>query len=178
MFLKDYKSNVGYMKNFTHVNNRRIVSKYKSMAAFNPVNNSATPFKMFDTDVTPPRNIIKSYQTVVQNLRLIKRPGVNRWPQQKKKWSEAALGQDKNGNILFIFSRMPYSMHDLNHILLKLPIHLQCAQHLEGGPEASLYFSHNGTGLQLMGSFETGFNENSQNNYFWPLPNVLGVVKK
>jgi exopolysaccharide biosynthesis protein len=177
MFQQDYKSNVGYMKNFNHVNNRRVSSKYESIVAFNPVNIKSHPFKMFDTDETAVKVILESYQTVIQNLRLIKRPGENRWSQQAKKWSEAALGEDKEGNILFIFSRAPHSMHDLNNILLKLPINLQCAQHLEGGPEASLYFSHNNTRIQLMGSFETGFNENSQNDYFWPLPNVLGVVK-
>ncbi|MCP5049083.1 MAG: phosphodiester glycosidase family protein [bacterium] len=178
MFQQDYKSNVGYMKNFKHINNKRVSSKYLSVAAFNPVNESGEVFKMFDTDETPMKTILADYNTVVQNLRLIKRPGQNRWSRQNKKWSEAALGQDKEGNILFIFSRSPHSMHDLNHILLKLPIGLQCAQHLEGGPEASLYFSHKDTTLELMGSFETNFNENSENTHFWPLPNILGIVKK
>jgi exopolysaccharide biosynthesis protein len=178
MFQQDYKSNVGYMKNFKHINNKRISSRYLSAAAFNPVRESSPGFRIFDTDVTPMQDILKDYHTVIQNLRLIKRPGSNRWKQQSKQWSEAALGQDREGNILFIFSRSPFSMHDLNKILLNLPINLQCAQHLEGGPEASLYFSHNGTTVELMGSFETDFNENSDNKHFWPLPNVLGVTKR
>ena len=32
-------------------------------------------------------------------------------------------------------------------VVLSLPIGLQCAQHLEGGPPASLYLHHNGVEL-------------------------------
>ncbi len=134
MFQGDYSSNVGFMKNFNHTNNSRINSKYLSVAAFNPVDKSKTGFRIFDTDETKMKDILDNYRTVIQNLRLIKRPGKNRWSRQSKKWSEAALGQDREGNILFIFSRSPFSMFDLNEILLKLPIRLVCAQHLEGGP--------------------------------------------
>jgi hypothetical protein len=64
--------------------------------------------------------------------------------QQDKIWSELALGGDRQCNILFIFCRSPYSNQDFNNILLQLSINIVCAQHLEGGPEASLYFSHKG----------------------------------
>lgn len=112
------------------------------------------------------------------NLRLIKRPGKNRWSKQSKMWSEAALGEDRKGNILLIFCRSPYSMHDFNNNLLKLPIDIVCAQHLEGGPEASLYFRYKGIKIEKCGSFETFFNENDQNNGAWDVPNILGFVKK
>ncbi len=68
-------------------------------------------------------------------------------------------------------------MHDLNNTLLKLPIGLVAAQHLEGGPEASLYFSYKGRTIRLFGSYETAFNENDSNSYFWPIPNIIGFVK-
>jgi hypothetical protein len=48
---------------------------------------------------------------------------------------------------------------------------------LEGGPEASLYLKHNKTILKRVGSYETDFNENDSNNEFWPIPNVIGLVK-
>jgi hypothetical protein len=63
-------------------------------------------------------------------------------------------------------------------MLLQLPIDLVCAQHLEGGPEASLYLSHGTKKLEIMGSYETKFNEADQNVQFLPLPNVFGIVKK
>ncbi len=178
MFQMDYKSNVGFMKNYKYINNATINSKYISVAAFNPIDTTSKVFHIFDIDDSNIKDIINNYNTVIQNLRLIKRPALNRWSQQKKMWSEAALGQDKNGNVLFIFSLSPYSMHDLNNILINLPIEIVCAQHLEGGPEASLYFSHNNLIIQRVGSYETDFNENNDNNKYWPIPNAIGFYKK
>ena len=178
MFQTDYSSNVGYMKNYDHLNNRRVNPSYHSVAAFNPVVENDSKFRIYDTDETDIQDVISSYNTVIQNLRLIKSPARNRWSQQNKQWSEAALGQDKDGNVLFIFSRSPYSMHDLNNILIQLPIDIVNAQHLEGGPEASLYFKFNDLEIEAMGSYETGFNENDFNDTFWNLPNVIGFVKR
>lgn len=177
MFDTDFKTHVGFMKNFDHLNNPN-KNNYQSVAAFNPVDSRRSPFMIFDLDKVSFDQILKQYQCLIQNLRLIRRPGENRWKQQNKKWSEAALGQDRDGNVLLIFSRAPYSMHDFNNILLKLPINLTCAQHLEGGPEASLYLKYGKVELKLMGSFESGFNENDENMNFWPIPNVLGMVPK
>ncbi len=178
MFNSDMKTHTGYLKNFKHLNNPHTSKKYLSAAAFNPVNPKDTSFGIFDLDETPLKQIRNRYQTVIQNLRLIKRPGINRWGKKPLKWSEAALGEDKDGNALFIFSRTPFSMHDFNAILLKLPLHLVCAQHLEGGPEASFYLDYNGHHLALDGSYETGFNEDDSNTNFRPIPNVIGVVPK
>ena len=178
MFQTDYLSNVGYMKNFKHVNNSRISSQYFSAFAFNPVNKDSIQAKMFDIDEIKMNDVINRYNTVIQNLRLIKRPGLNRWSKQSKKWSEVALGEDKNGNILFIFCRSPYSMYDFNNLLLKLPIDIVCAQHLEGGPEASLYFRYNDIEINKFGSYETLFNENDQNFGAWDIPNIIGFIKK
>jgi hypothetical protein len=178
MFQTDNRTHAGYMKDFDYVNNGRIHSKYQSVAAFNPVDTSASPFYIYDMDESDISGITDRYHTVIQNLRLIKRPSVNCWSQQNKMWSEAALGQDREGNVLFIFSRKPYSMHDLNRILISLSIDLVCAQHLEGGPEASLYLQTGDVTIEKMGSYETGFNENDHNRHFWPVPNVIGIVKR
>jgi len=178
MFLPDRKTNVGYMKNFAHINNGRINSKYHSVAAFNPVDPSKEAFKIFDSDERDFKLIINNYNTVIQNLRLIKSPRENRWIRQDKRWSEAALGQDISGNVLFIFSRLPFSMYDFNKALLSLPIDIVSAQHLEGGPEASLYFSNKGKDLDLVGTFETGFNEKNTGIYAVGVPNVIGFSKK
>jgi len=178
MFQADYKSNVGFMKNFEHLNNRRISPSYHSVAAFNPIDKSGEEFKIYDIDELDIQEIINSYQTVIQNLRLIKAPAQNRWSQQDKKWSEAALGQDKDGNVLFIFSRSPYSMHDFNKILIQLPIDIVNAMHLEGGPEASLYFKFKEVEIEGIGSYETNFNENDFNDYPSTLPNVIGFERR
>lgn len=178
MFDLDHVSHLGFMMSNGKVHQTKLRHDYLSVAVFDPRKDDEKPFRIYDTDETKFATIRPHWKSAVQNLRLIKHPGENRWTQQTKKWSEAALGQDKAGNILFIFCRSPYSMHDLNEHLLKLPIDLVAAQHLEGGPEASLFIDYKETKLSLKGSYETGFNENDDNQRFWALPNVLGVVER
>lgn len=177
MFATDYKTHVGYLRSGTHVNSQH-VNDYQSVAAFGPKEAGDLPrFRIFDLDEPGAmmESIRRAYDLVAQNLRLIKRPGSNRWSQQSKKWSEAALGEDESGRILFIFCRAPFSMHDLNRELLSLGIGLVAAQHLEGGPEAQLFLRAGDFELELFGSYETLFREDDGNDAAWPVPNVLGV---
>lgn len=177
MFKTDGKTHVGYMRCRDHTNNGK-VNNYLSVAAFDAHDaQSHAPFRIFDLD-TPQvtlEAILKDYDSAIQNLRLIKRPGTNQWSQQTKMWSEAALGEDGAGRVLFILCRKPLSMHDLNEELLAAGIGLVAAQHLEGGPEAQLYVHTGSFKLEEFGSFETGFRENDSNAEPWPIPNVLGV---
>ena len=55
---------------------------------------------------------------------------------------------------------------------------IQKMMYLEGGPEASFYVKHDHFISSQMGSYETGFNENDENNLFWEVPNVLGIRSK
>ncbi len=179
MFQEDYKSNVGFMKNFFHINNPRISPLYKSLLAFNPLVEGKPYFRIFDTDENNAEEIIRSYGTVVQNLRLIKRPAENRWnKRQDKKWCEAALAEDKAGNALFIYCNKPYSMHEFNTLLLDLPLDVVCAQHLEGGSLASLYFSYGGVTIEYMGGCTTDFAGKVSKRSYWAIPNVLGFKKR
>ena len=123
------------------------------------------------------KTILEQYSSAVQNLRLIKRPGENRWSKQNRRWSEAALGEDASGNVLFIFSRTPFSMFEFNQELLSMGINLVAAQHLEGGPEAQLFFQVGDESEELFGSYETNFREDNSNKKAWAIPNVIGVRK-
>ena len=177
MFAQDGKTHVGYSRFQEQVSSSR-VNNYQSVAAFDPRDpKKAPPFRIFDLDApgTTLPAILKDYASAVQNLRLIKRPNLNQWGKQDKKWSEAALGEDKAGRILFIFSRSPLSMHDLNQELLAAGIGLVAAQHLEGGPEAQLYFHVGKVESEMVGSYETSFREDDRNATPWPIPNVLGI---
>jgi hypothetical protein len=177
MFAADYKTHVGYMRSSNHVHNGHPTA-YQSVAAFEPRDSQFFPrFRIFDLDAPGVhfQEILKNYSGVLQNLRLVKRPGLNQWSQQDRKWSEAALGEDDAGRILFIYSRSPFSMHDLNGELLAAGIGLVAAQHLEGGPEAQLYLHVGAVELEMCGSYETSFTENDSNFTAWPIPNILGV---
>ena len=177
MFDIDHRTHIGYMKSGDHVNSSR-VNSYKSVAAFSPLADGDPPFRIFDLDQTTLDAVGTEYGCMIQNLRLIKRPGKNVWTPQEKRWSEAALGEDDRGRVLFIFCRSPYSMHEFNNILLSLPIGLVCAQHLEGGPEAQLYVKSGDVEIDLVGEYESGFTEGGSNDIAWPVPNIIGVVKR
>jgi len=117
----------------------------------------------------------KSWSIVSQNLRLIKAPGKNVWSNPNRKWSEAALGMDGQGRILLLHTRAALSMTELNERLLKLPLDLRHAMHLEGGPEASLSICAPGFSMHVAGGFESGFS-GDDSRVQWPLPNVLTVT--
>ena len=177
MFEADQKTHLGYLRYREHVNNSH-QNNYQSVAAFDPRDSAvASRFRIFDLDAPGVtfQGILKDYASLVQNLRLVKRTGQNQWGQQQRRWSEAALGEDRDGRILFIFSRVAFSMHDLNQELLASDIGLVAAQHLEGGPEAQLYLQAGQTKLEMFGSYETSFREDDNNAAAWPVPNILGV---
>ena len=176
MYGTDYSTHVGHLRFREHLNNDN-VNTYKSVAAFDPRREGLPLFRIFDLDSpgVSMETIFQDYASMVQNLRLIKRPGQNRWRQQEKMWSEAALGEDDSGRILFIFCRSPYTMHDLNNELLRLGIGLVAAQHLEGGPQAQLYIHTGEVESEISGSHGTSSGEHDDISVSWPIPNVLGV---
>jgi len=176
MFQGDQRTHVGYLRSGEHVNARRI-SSYQSVAAAEPRSPVSPRFHIFDVEKPSSEvpAIAKDYNLVVQNLRLIQRPGVDKWHPQTKKASETALGEDAEGRILFIFARSPFSFFELNEELLHAHIGLLAAQYLEGGPEAQIYVHSGSSEMEMFGSYETAFEENDKNSEAWPIPNVLGI---
>jgi phosphodiester glycosidase len=175
MFDVDARTHIGYLRSGSHAQGRR--NKYESVAAFDPRAGRPVPrFRLYDLDepgITLDR-ILEDYDSVVQNLRLIKRPGENRWGPQERRWSEAALGEDAAGRALFLFSRSPFAMHEWNDALLSAGIDLVAAQHLEGGPKAQLFVQAGGVEVDRFGEFEGG----QGNMAAWPVPNVIGVKRR
>jgi hypothetical protein len=178
MYATDYRTPVGYVEYRGRVLSGK-VNRYQSIAAFDPRDSRKGPhFRIFDLDregVTV-GSVRRDYGSLVQNLRLLKKPGENRWQQQDKKWSEAALGEDEQGNILFVFCRIPMTMHDLNGELLSAKIGLVALQHLEGGPQAQLFLGAGDVNLELFGSHSSSNgDEGGGTGSQWPIPNVLGI---
>lgn len=177
MYATDYVTHIGYLGCGDDRNNPR-VNAYRSIAAFDPVVPDVPRFRIFDLDETEFSVIRSRYRCLVQNLRLIKRSRENRWPQQGRKWSEVALGEDVRGRALLIHSRNSYSMHELNEILFALPIDIVAAQHLEGGPEAQLVYRDGERGVVLIGAFDPVVFQPGQGATGLPVPNVLGVARR
>lgn len=135
---------------------------------------------------------ILSYPNVSQNIRMItaeedysKR---NRWQVDQKKWSVATIATTTEGDVLYIHSRYPYTMHEFIDILLDEGAFLNIYRmaYLEGGPESSILIDDGSKkswqtsagSNQRMGSYETGFNENENVTHFWDIPWVLLIEKK
>ncbi|MCK5825059.1 MAG: phosphodiester glycosidase family protein [Ichthyobacteriaceae bacterium] len=158
---------IGYMTGQTkHIN------KYQSFMFFGAKKEGIPEIRVGDKDKHNIKSLLKEYSLAIQNLRMIKSGAENRWSKQYKKWSEVALGIDKYGNLLIAFSRHPYTMFEFNNILINSDLEIDALQHLEGGPEASLYYKGH---YKYMGSYETDFNENDDNLEFWDIPNIIGI---
>ena len=120
----------------------------------------------------------EDYHSYFQSIRMISSDGRNVWSKQDKKWSTACIAEDDNGRILFVHSRTPFPVHDFINQLQNSNLGIVKAMYLEGGPEASLYIKTEDFEAEHIGSYETGFNENDDNDEFWELPNVIGVKRK
>jgi len=178
MYRDDRLTNVGHAHAPGHVNNGHWSQKYRSVLAFGPKRADLPAAAMVDLDAPGAQAELADYTTVIQNLRLIRAPGRGVWAKQDRRWSEAAVAADKTGHILFVFSRRPYPMQELNARLLALPLGITAAMHVEGGPEASLSIHAGGVDLDLNGSYETGFNENDGETAQWPIPNLIAVPRR
>lgn len=178
MFHQDQLRHVGYLRRQSHVNSGVWVLKYQSALVFDPRSAGLPKACLIDLDAPGDRARLDGFGTALQNLRLIRGDGIGVWQPTLRRWSEAALAEDARGHLLVLFTRTPYSMKELNDLLLGLPLGIVRAQHLEGGPKASLSIHAGGLDLDLCGSFESGLFENESNQQQRPLPFVLGVERE
>lgn len=177
MYQEDGFTSVGYMKNFLHFNNPRLNGN-NTILAFNPIDPSLPGTWIIDRECHDFHSLKKKYQTMIQSIRMISCRQENVWSSQEGKWSIVAFGIDSADNLLFLFSQSPFSVHDFIDNLLTLPLSIRSAMYLEGGPQAGFYLSVGDTEMEKHGNVETGFGQTSMFHMAWPIPNVLGLVRK
>jgi hypothetical protein len=178
MYQQDGFTNVGFMKNFNHLNNAHLNNIYKAVLAFNPSKSKIPEIQIIDLKCQDFESIGPKYQTLIQNIRMISCRQENVWAKTNQLWGMAVFGMDKSGHALFIFTEVPHSGHDFANTLLSLPLSICNALYLEGGYEANLFFSWNGVELERVGVRETGLQEDSPRAVPRPIPNVIGITKK
>ena len=178
MYRGDYQTNTGFMKSYDFVNNNKLENDYNAIVAFNRKDKAFPEFQIIDLKCQSWDEMKDKYNSYVQGIRMIDCNQNNVWSQQNKKWSISAIGKDKDGNALFIFTRSPYSVYDFNNILLESPLNIYNAMYLEGGPEASFYLNHNKIEIEKFGSYETDFYESDENKQSLKIPNIIGITKK
>ncbi len=175
MFWTDQKTSTGFMKNFEHVNQGLIHPDYGAFLVFNPKDPELPEVQIVDRAEQPKwKDILEQYHTVVQNYRMIDKKGQSVWPKEGKDFSVAAIGIDKAGRVLFILSQYPRTMHQLNRILLQLPIQLQSSLFTEGGPTAGLYIETEALAKGWHGISQSTLWTESPGS-FSKVPNVIGI---
>jgi hypothetical protein len=178
MYQEDDETSTGYMKNFGHINNGQINSRFGAFMVFHPNRPGIPRVQIIDRYYHGWKKIIQQYDTVIQNYRMISLKGENVWKPSHKIYSAACVGMNEEGHVLFIHSRSPFSVHDLNQILLGLPIAIKNAMYVEGGPEATLYVNVSGKARAWVGNYEIDVTEHNHNRWGCEIPNVIGIVKR
>ena len=173
MFADDLATSVGY----TRVNgvelNSRWAAQNNSALLMHPHLPHTPHFQIANLGCVDKDQVALGYDTVVQSIRLLGCNRENVWSQQPRQWSSVMVGMDGQQRALFLHVRSPYTMHDLVDLLVALPLDLVALHYGEGGPEASLYVRAGDFVEKNIGSYETGFFQKDDNDYEWPLPNVL-----
>ena len=179
--LRDRKKANGYLCNYKHKNNGKLKGGYGAMAAFNPKKDKTVPpFQIVEICSPDWQKLEPSYNCFAQSIRMID------CNSQKVEWkskpnmrsSMTVLAADKDGNALFIFVRSPYTANQISDMLLALPLNIKNAMYLDGGPEASFYLCHNGFEICKYGCYVTDTYEKDDNDYYWSIPNIIGISKK
>ncbi len=175
MFGLDYRTATFALIDQGHENNARMFEKAGSALLAEPTDSTLPSARMLDLRCEDLESLRVGYSSLVQSYRLLECDGTPAWQASSRIWSHALVGVDSQGRILFLHARSPWSTRQITEILLALPLDLTRLHYGEGGPEATLYLRHGERQLLLVGSYETGFNENDSNRRSWALPNVIAV---
>lgn len=173
-------TNKGYMRNYSHVNNSRFNKAYNVMMALNPKNKSKRSFQLFDLTHDRWDSIKPLYQSFCQGMRMIDWNGVPlAWDKRPGQSCSMVIGAtDTDGNIYFVFTRSPYTHQKVIKFLMDMPLNIRTTVYLEGGPEASLYINSGDSIISKYGSYVSKTYARDDNDHFWKIPNVIGIVKK
>ncbi|WP_027370648.1 phosphodiester glycosidase family protein [Desulfovermiculus halophilus] len=176
MFWKDQQTSTGYMKNYDHVNNSYLHPKYEGFLVFNPKQDGLPEIQIIDREHHPDwKTTLGQYSTVIQSFRMISLNGNNVWEQGSNRYSVASIGITKTGYVLFIFCQTPVTIHDLNNVLLDLPLELKNCLFVEGGPTAGLVVDIQEEYVQGWKGTSESFLWSDAPSSFARLPNVIGI---
>lgn len=176
MYGTDESTAVSMLKSRQHTNNPRL-TRDKAVLVFDPLKSGLPPVQIIDREFQDFARLSSQYGSFVQSIRMISLERKNVWSPQPRRYSNAAVGMDRSGKVLFIHTRSPYSTHDLANRLLDLPLAIRNAMYLEGGPAAQLFIRTRRGDLEFNGLPEIGLFEESENPPGTPIPNVLGLVR-
>lgn len=170
----------GYMRDSSHINNALVKDGFNAFAVFNPAKPEIPAFSILDLPANRPEDLNRDYYSVFQSIRMIDQNAQPVYWEKKPmtSCSITALATDSSGNVLFVFSRSPYTANQLTDMLLGLNIGIRSAMYLEGGPECTLYINTPQVQTEKTGSFVSGSHPSDDNQTPRKMPNILGIRKK
>lgn len=174
LYQGDYRTSTSLMRSRQHVNNPRL-SRHNAVLLFDRREPALPPVQLVDRTCRDLEGVVDRYAGAVQGIRMISCTRANVWTQQDKQWSNAAVGVDEAGRLLFIHMRAPLSTHDFAEALLRLPIAVRETMYVEGGPEAQLFVHAGGREIEALGSHGSSGFAGLAGSFALPVPNVLGV---
>lgn len=171
------RTNKGYLKNYSHLNNSHLNGKYNVMMAMNPKLESDTAMIITDMTSRNWKSLQSKYHTLCQGMRMIDGSGnPMSWDKRPGQSCSMVIGAtDIEGNLYFIFVRSPYTHQQVIGFLFPLIPKIRTTVYLEGGPEASLYIQTGDTIISKFGSYVSKTYANDNNDHFWKIPNVIGI---
>jgi uncharacterized protein YigE (DUF2233 family) len=176
MYLPDKVTSTGYLRYGAHVNNSRIHGKFGAFFVAEPDAPELPRAAILDRERDPWEARLSRYSLVVQNYRLIDTDGKALWLPGGPEHTIAAVGQDKQGHILFIHSRVPMTGEAFAAALLRMPLALRSLMYVEGGSQAAML-------VRCATLRRVWFGRNSMAFLTPPevgsaLPNIIGVRRR
>lgn len=175
LYARDQETHVGYMVHRGRVINPRLRT-WGAILGLDPASERLPSARLIDRRCEDLEAHRRRYRTIVQNMRLFNCNGVPTWRPNEQGWSIAAIGQDGDGNILFLFSQSPYSVRAFAEMIRRLPIDIRRAGYLEGGSPAQLYVNTGGRRVEIYGTH--GSRGSVLLPHARPIPNVIGVIPR
>ena len=176
MYLPDRVTSTGYLRYGVHVNNSRIHSKFGAFFVAEPDTPDLPQAAILDRERDPWEARLPRYMLVAQNYRMIDTDGKVLWLPGGPEHSIAAVGQDRQGHILFIHCSAPLTGEAFAAALLRLPLALRSLMYVEGGSQAAM--------LARCPKLHRLWLGRSSMAFLYPpeqggdLPNVLGVRRR
>ena len=176
MYLPDHTTSTGYLRYGAHVNNPKVHSKFGAFFVAEPDTPDLPPAAILDRARDPWEERLPHYLLVAQNYRLIDTEGKALWLPGGPEHSIAAVGQDRQGHILFIHCRAPMTGEAFAVELLRMPIELRSLMYVEGGSQAAMLVRCPKLRRLWLGQSSITFLHLPEKGT--ALPNVLGVRRR
>ena len=178
MYLPDGQTSTGHMQSGSHSNNEHIGSRLGAFFVADPLYPDLDPSVAIIEKSDPQwERRLERYAIRVQNYRLLTRGGVVTWRGDKEgeRGSIGAIGQNKDGSILFMVSVHPLTVKEFCQIAQTLAPDLERAMYVEGSVKVGLFLKEGAQSHTWLGRKNVLYTPAPKDT---AIPNVIGVIPR